>query len=38
MILEGELDYLPEMAFLNVGKIDEAIAKGQKMLDQSKIK
>ena len=38
MILDGELDYLPEMAFLNVGKIDDAIAKGQKMLDQSKSK
>jgi len=38
MILDGELDYLPEMAFLNVGKIDDAIAKGQKMFDQSKSK
>jgi F-type H+-transporting ATPase subunit beta len=36
MILDGELDYLPEMAFLNVGTIDDAIAKGQKMLDQAK--
>ena len=32
MILSGELDYLPEQAFLNVGTIDEAIEKGQKML------
>ena len=36
MILDGELDYLPEMAFLSVGTIDEAIAKGQKLIDQSK--
>jgi len=36
MILNGELDYLPEMAFLNVGTIDDAISKGQKMLDQAK--
>ena len=36
MILDGELDYLPEMAFLSVGSIDEAIAKGQKLIDQSK--
>ena len=36
MILNGELDYLPEMAFLNVGTIDVAISKGQKMLDQAK--
>ena len=34
MILEGEVDYLPEQAFLNVGTIDEAIAKGEKMLQQ----
>ena len=32
MILSGELDDLPEQAFLNVGTIDDAIAKGQKML------
>jgi len=36
MILDGELDYLPEMAFLSVGTIDEAITKGQKLIDQSK--
>jgi F-type H+-transporting ATPase subunit beta len=36
MILDGELDYLPEMAFLSVGTIDEAIAKGQKLIEQSK--
>lgn len=32
MILDGEVDYLPEQAFLNVGTIDDAIAKGQKIL------
>jgi F-type H+-transporting ATPase subunit beta len=32
MILSGEMDQYPEQAFLNVGTIDEAIAKGQKML------
>ncbi|MBD5237448.1 MAG: F0F1 ATP synthase subunit beta [Bacteroidales bacterium] len=32
MILSGELDEYPEQAFLNVGTIDEAIAKGKKML------
>ena len=32
MILSGEVDYLPEQAFLNVGTIDEAIEKGKKLL------
>jgi F-type H+-transporting ATPase subunit beta len=32
MILNGEMDEYPEQAFLNVGTIDEAIAKGKKML------
>ncbi|MBQ3244207.1 MAG: F0F1 ATP synthase subunit beta [Bacteroidaceae bacterium] len=36
MILDGEVDYLPEQAFLNVGTIDDAIAKGEKMLEQIK--
>ncbi|MDE6231454.1 MAG: F0F1 ATP synthase subunit beta [Muribaculaceae bacterium] len=36
MILSGELDHLPEQAFLNVGTIDEAIAKGEKMLKDVK--
>ncbi len=36
MILSGELDNLPEQAFLNVGTIDEAIAKGKKMLEEVK--
>ena len=34
MILSGEMDKYPEQAFLNVGTIDEAIAKGEKMLKQ----
>lgn len=34
MILNGEVDDLPEQAFLNVGTIDEAIAKGKQMLEQ----
>lgn len=32
MILDGEVDDIPEQAFLNVGTIDEAIAKGKKLL------
>ncbi|MDR2824443.1 MAG: F0F1 ATP synthase subunit beta [Prevotellaceae bacterium] len=36
MILNGELDKLPEMAFLNVGTIDDAIAKGKQLLEQTK--
>ena len=35
MILSGEMDQYPEQAFLNVGTIDEAIAKGKKMLEQA---
>ncbi len=31
MILDGEVDNLPEQAFLNVGTIDEAIEKGKKL-------
>ncbi len=34
MILDGEVDQYPEQAFLNVGTIDEAIAKGKKLLAQ----
>jgi F-type H+/Na+-transporting ATPase subunit beta len=34
MIVNGELDYLPESAFYMVGTIDEAIEKGEKMLKQ----
>lgn len=36
MILSGELDELPEQAFLNVGTIDDAIAKGKKILAEVK--
>jgi len=34
MILSGELDDLPEQAFLYVGGIDEAIEKGQKLKEK----
>ncbi len=33
MILDGEVDDLPEQAFLNVGTIEEAMAKGKKLLE-----
>ena len=36
MILDGQLDELPEMAFLNVGTIDEAIAKGHQLMKQAR--
>ena len=36
MILSGELDEYPEQAFLNVGTIDEAIAKGKQLLAEVK--
>ena len=32
MILDGETDYLPEQAFLNVGTIEDAIKKGEAIL------
>ncbi len=32
MILDGELDHLPEAAFNLVGSIEDAIAKGEKLL------
>ena len=35
-ILDGECDYLPEQAFLNVGTIEDAIAKGEKILAAAK--
>ncbi|BEG98455.1 F0F1 ATP synthase subunit beta [Bacteroides sedimenti] len=35
MIMDGEVDYLPESAFLNVGTIEEAIEKGKKLLAQA---
>ena len=36
MILNGEVDDLPEQAFLNVGTIEEAKEKGYKLLEQAK--
>lgn len=36
MILDGDLDELPEMAFLNVGTIDEAISKGHKLMKKAR--
>ena len=35
MILDGDCDYLPEQAFMNVGTIEEAIEKGKKILAQA---
>ena len=32
MILDGEVDNLPEQAFLNVGTIEDAIEKGKKLI------
>ncbi|MCD8210197.1 MAG: F0F1 ATP synthase subunit beta [Prevotella sp.] len=32
-IMDGEVDDLPEQAFLNVGTIEDAIAKGKKLLE-----
>ena len=36
MILDGECDYLPEQAFLNVGTIEDAIKKGEAILAAAK--
>lgn len=38
MILDGQLDELPEMAFLNVGLIDEAISRGHQLMKQARNK
>lgn len=35
-ILNGDVDYLPEQAFLNVGTIEDAIKKGEAILAQAK--
>lgn len=35
MIMDGEVDYLPEQSFLNVGTIDDAIEKGNKLLSEA---
>jgi len=36
MIMSGEVDYLPEQAFLNVGTIEDAIEKGKKLMEAAK--
>jgi F-type H+-transporting ATPase subunit beta len=36
MIMDGELDHLPEAAFNLVGSIEDAIAKGEKLLAEVK--
>jgi F-type H+-transporting ATPase subunit beta len=38
MIMDGEVDQYPEAAFHMVGTIEEAIAKGEKLIDQTKNK
>ncbi len=35
MIMDGEVDHLPEMAFNLVGSIEQAIAKGEKMMAEA---
>lgn len=35
MIMDGEVDNLPEQSFLNVGTIDDAIEKGSKLLSEA---
>ena len=37
MILDGELDHYPEVAFMNVGTIEKAIEKGDKLIEQSQL-
>ena len=36
MIMDGEVDYLPEQAFLNVGTIEDAIEKGKRLMEAVK--
>src|SRR5690606_4656025 len=36
MIMDGELDHLPENAFHLVGTIEDAIAKGERLLAEAK--
>jgi F-type H+-transporting ATPase subunit beta len=36
MIMNGEVDEYPEMAFSMVGTIEEAIEKGKKMIEEAK--
>ncbi len=35
MILDGGLDHYPESAFMSVGTIEEAIEKGDKLMEKS---
>ena len=35
MIMDGEMDHLPEMAFNLVGNIEQAVEKGEKMLAEA---
>lgn len=35
-ILDGEVDYLPEQAFVNVGTLEDAIKKGEAILEAAK--
>ena len=35
MIMDGELDHLPETAFNMVGTIESAIAKGEKLMAEA---
>lgn len=37
MILDGDVDNLPEQAFLNVGTIEDAIEKGKKLFEAAKV-
>lgn len=34
MIMDGEVDHLPENAFLNVGTIEDAIEKSKRIMQQ----
>jgi F-type H+-transporting ATPase subunit beta len=34
--MSGEVDYLPEQAFMNVGTIEDAIEKGKKLMEAAK--
>jgi F-type H+-transporting ATPase subunit beta len=36
MILDGELDHIPEFAFNLVGSIEDAIEKGEKLMKERK--
>jgi F-type H+-transporting ATPase subunit beta len=36
MIMDGKVDQYPEAAFHMVGTIEEAITKGEKLIEQSK--